>query len=256
MSRGELSDEQLSRYSRHLLLPEIDLAGQSRLQQASAVIVGAGGLGNPTAMYLASSGLGRICIVDDDTIDLGNLQRQIAFHSDNLGQAKASRLRQTLLALNPDIQVEAVARRADSRLLTQLAADADVLIDCSDNFATRFATNQASLATRTPLISGSAIGFMGQVSTFDPRQPTNPCYRCLYPEDDNAPPESCRDRGVFAPLVGIIGSMQAAEALKIVLEIGQPLTGRLLSIDARSMTPRLASLRKDPLCPACTAPQA
>lgn len=251
MSTTEFSDNQLSRYSRHLLLPEFDLAGQSRLSQAGAVIIGAGGLGSPAALYLASSGIGRITIIDDDKIDLGNLQRQIAFRSNDLDQPKAQRLCDTLLALNPEIQVDAVNRRADSELLSQLAADTDILLDCSDNFETRFAINSASLLAETPLISGAAIGFQGQVSTFDPRQPSAPCYRCLYHEQADTPQETCRDRGVFAPLVGIIGSIQAAEAIKLLLGIGQSLVGRLLTLDAQSMAPRLSNLPKDPLCPAC-----
>jgi molybdopterin/thiamine biosynthesis adenylyltransferase len=252
MSQPELSDQQLSRYSRHLLLPEIDLAGQARLGQASVVIIGAGGLGSPAAMYLASSGVGHITLVDDDSVDLGNLQRQIAFRNNDLEQSKAERLGAALQALNPEIEIIAHCRRADSDLLAQLAAGADALLDCSDNFDTRFATNQASLATNTPLISGAAIRFQGQVSSFDPRQSTSPCYRCLYHERDDAPQETCRDRGIFAPLVGIIGSIQAAETLKILLGIGQPLTGRLLTLNALSMTPRLANLPKDPHCPACS----
>lgn len=252
MSPTEFSDNQLSRYSRHLLLPEIDLTGQSRLRQAGAVIIGAGGLGSPAALYLAGSGIGRITIIDDDKIDLGNLQRQIAFRSNDLDQPKAQRLRDALLALNPEIQVDTVNRRADSELLSQLAADTDILLDCSDNFETRFAINSASLLTKTPLISGAAIGFQGQVSAFDPRQPASPCYRCLYHEQATPPQETCRDRGVFAPLVGIIGSIQAAETIKLLLGIGQPLVGRLLALDALSMAPRLSNLPKDPLCPACS----
>ncbi|ALP52136.1 hypothetical protein Tel_02690 [Candidatus Tenderia electrophaga] len=251
MKPPDFSDDQLSRYSRHLLLPEIDLAGQTRLGQARIVIIGAGGLGAPAALYLASSGIGRITIIDDDDIDLGNLQRQIAFRNSDLGQAKTDRLRAALITLNPEIRVDAVNRRADASLLADAAANADVLLDCSDNFETRFATNQASLSCATPLISGAAIGFQGQVCTFDPRQVAAPCYRCLYPEQADTPQETCRDRGVFAPLVGIIGSIQAAEAIKLLLNIGRGLSGRLLTIDALTMTPRLVKLSKDPLCPAC-----
>jgi molybdopterin/thiamine biosynthesis adenylyltransferase len=253
MSTTELSDEQLSRYSRHLLLPEIDLAGQIRLKQAKAVIVGAGGLGSPAAMYLASSGIGHLTIVDDDMIDLGNLQRQIAFRNSDINHPKAKRLREALLALNPDIHVEAVCKRADGELLSQLAANADILLDCCDNFASRFAINQASLETKTPLVSGAAIRFQGQVSVFDPRLENSPCYRCLYHQEADSPQETCSDRGIFAPLVGIIGSIQAAEAIKILLNIGQPLAGQLLTIDALSMTPRQIKLPKDSQCPACGA---
>lgn len=246
-----LSDDQLSRYSRHLLLPEIDLAGQTRLTQSKALIIGAGGLGSPAAMYLASSGVGNITIFDHDNVDLGNLQRQIAFHTQDIGAPKAERLRRRLLALNPEIEVTALCQRAEGNALAKAVASADVVIDACDNFDTRFAISQASLAGGTPLISGAAIRFQGQVTVFDPRQQESPCYHCLYREEESLPQDTCRDRGVFAPLVGIIGSIQAAEALKILLGSGQPLVGRLLRLDATTMTPRISKLTKDPSCPAC-----
>jgi len=252
MITAELSNDQLSRYSRHLLLPEIDLAGQARLSQAKAVIVGAGGLGSPVAMYLTSSGVGHITIFDDDSVDLGNLQRQIAFNNKDIGQAKAQCLRNNLLALNPEIEIEAICHRADKGKLSQTTNDADILIDCSDNFDSRFIINQTSLDNKIPLVSGAAIRFQGQVSVFDPRTKDAPCYQCLYnKEETDQPQQSCHDRGVFAPLVGIIGSLQAAEALKVVLNIGKPLTGQLLTIDALNMSPRRLKLNKDPSCPAC-----
>ncbi len=252
MSTTELSNDQLSRYSRHLLLPEIDLAGQTRLSQAKAVIVGAGGLGSPVAMYLASSGVGRITIFDDDTVDLGNLQRQIAFNNKDIDKEKAQCLRNTLLALNPEIEVEAICHRADKDQLNQATNDADILIDCSDNFDSRFTINQASLDNKIPLVSGAAIRFQGQVAVFDPRSQDAPCYQCLYNEEESSQPQqTCHDRGVFAPLVGIIGSIQAAEVLKVILNIGEPLTGQLLTIDALNMNPRRLKLNKDPSCPAC-----
>jgi adenylyltransferase/sulfurtransferase len=246
-----LSDEQLNRYSRHLLLPEIDLAGQARLSSARVLVIGAGGLGSPAAMYLASSGVGKITIFDHDEVDLGNLQRQIAFRTSDIGAPKAERLRQTLLELNPEIEVEAFCQRAEGSILSQAVAAADVVIDACDNFDSRFAINQACFASATPLVSGAAIRLQGQVTVFDPRQQASPCYRCLYREDATLPQESCRDRGVFAPLVGIIGSIQAAEALKLLLGLGQPLTGRLLLLDALTMTPRLINLPRDPDCPVC-----
>ncbi len=255
MSTTEFSDEQLSRYSRHLLLPEIDLTGQTNLKKASAAIIGAGGLGSPAALYLASSGIGHLQIIDDDNIELGNLQRQIAFRNNDIGQPKATRLRNTLLDLNPEIEIQAISKRADQALLNEIATRSDILLDCSDNFTTRFAINQASLATKTPLISGAAIRFQGQISVFDPRQDDTPCYRCLYREEADSTEETCRDRGIFAPLVGIIGSMQAAEAIKLLLEIGQPLTAQLLTIDALSMSLRRIKLPKDPHCPACSGEQ-
>ena len=252
MSPNELSNDQLNRYSRHLLLPEIDLAGQTRLNQAKAIIIGAGGLGSPVAMYLASSGLGHITIFDDDTVDLGNLQRQIAFNSNDIGNKKTHSLRNTLLALNPEIEVDAICDRADMKRLSQAANDTDILIDCSDNFDSRFTINQVSLNAKIPLVSGAAIRFKGQVAVFDPRQEDAPCYQCLYNEEASSQPqEACYDRGVFAPLVGIIGSIQAAEALKVILNIGKPLAGQLLTMNALNMTPRLLKLKKDPLCPAC-----
>lgn len=252
MSEAELSNDQLNRYSRHLLLPEIDLEGQRRLSTSRALIVGAGGLGCPAAMYLTSSGVGKITIFDDDTIDLGNLQRQIAFKSSDIGKKKAGQLRNALLAINPDIQIEAVCERATDERLNQAAVDADILIDCSDNFSSRFAINNASIATNTPLISGAAIRFQGQVTVFDPRQADSPCYQCLYHENEmDAPLESCQDRGVFAPLVGIIGSIQAAEAIKLLLGVGTSLCGNLLTINSMHMLPRHIKLTKDPQCPAC-----
>ncbi len=252
MSTAELSNSQLNRYSRHLLLPEIDLAGQARLSQAKAVIIGAGGLGSPAAMYLASSGVGHITIFDDDRVDLGNLQRQIAFTLNDIENNKAQCLRNTLLALNPEIEIKAIHRRADKRQLRKIANNTDVLIDCCDNFDSRFIINQASLEHKIPLVSGAAIRFQGQVSIFDPRTKNAPCYQCLYNEKEpEQARQTCHDRGVFAPLVGIIGSIQAAEALKIILNIGKPLTGQLLTIDALNMTPRRLKLNKDPFCPAC-----
>jgi adenylyltransferase/sulfurtransferase len=247
-----LSNDQLNRYSRHLLLPEIDLAGQTRLANTKALVIGAGGLGSPAAMYLASSGVGRITIFDHDEVDLGNLQRQIAFRTDDIGAQKAARLRQTLLELNPEIEVEAFCQRAEGGALTQAVAAADVVIDASDNFDTRFAINQACFTTNTPLVNGAAIRLQGQVTVFDPRQQDSPCYHCLYREEESLPQESCRDRGIFAPLVGIIGSIQAAEALKLLLGLGQPLTGRLLLLDALTMTPKVVNLLKDPDCPICS----
>lgn len=245
------SDDQLSRYSRHLLLPEIDLDGQALLAQSRVLIVGAGGLGSPAAMYLASSGAGNITIFDHDHIDLGNLQRQIAFRTNDIGQPKADRLRQALLELNPEIVVTSHNQPAEGGSLLRAVSEADVVIDASDDFDTRFAINQACFDNNTPLISGAAIRFQGQVTVFDPRRNDSPCYHCLYHKEETLPQESCRDRGVFAPLVGIIGSMQAAEALKILLGMGQPLTGRLLLLDSTIMTPRITKLAKDPECPVC-----
>lgn len=251
MIAQELSELQLSRYSRHLLLPEIDLAGQARLANAKALIIGAGGLGSPAAMYLASSGVGKITIFDHDQVDLGNLQRQIAFRTNDIGAQKSERLCRTLLELNPEIEAISFCQRAEGTALTEAIVAADVVIDACDNFDTRFAINQACFATITPLVSGAAIRLQGQVTVFDPRIQECPCYCCLYREDEELPQDTCRDRGVFAPLVGIIGSIQAAEAIKLLLRMGQPLTGRLLLIDALTMTPRIVNLAKDTDCPIC-----
>lgn len=251
MSDTEFTHEQLARYSRHLLLPEIDLEGQEKLSGSSVSIIGAGGLGGPAALFLASSGVGRITIFDDDQVDLGNLQRQIAFKTKDIDKQKAIKLRQEALELNPEIEVIAHDQRATQDDLIQTAQQSDLLLDCCDNFETRFAINRACQTTNTPLVSGAAIRFQGQVTVFDPRQANSPCYHCLFQETEELQQETCRDRGVFAPLVGIIASIQAAEALKLLINTGQTLTGRLLSIDALNMVPRISRIAKDPTCPVC-----
>lgn len=251
MSEDQLSNAQLSRYSRHLLLPEIDLAGQAQLARSKALVIGAGGLGNPAATYLASSGVGSITIFDHDKVDLGNLQRQTAFKTRDIGSFKSERLANALKELNPEVEVNAVCHRASGETLTAAVMNTDIVIDASDNFDTRFAINQACFAASTPLVSGAAIRFQGQVTVFDPRQQTSPCYHCLYHEEEGLPDETCRDRGIFAPLVGIIGSIQAAEALKVLVGAGDTLVGRLILIDALAMTPRILKLTKDPGCPVC-----
>mgnify|MGYP001277990891 CR=1 FL=1 len=246
-----MNDEQLLRYSRHVLLPEIGIEGQQRLLAAHALVVGAGGLGSPAAMYLGSAGVGQLTLVDDDTVDLTNLQRQIAHDLSRLGLPKADSLRMRVAAINPDLQVQAWARRADAALLERLVADADVVLDCSDNYATRHLVNAACVRHRRPLVSGAAIGFEGQLSVFDPRSAASPCYACLFPPDAVAPQANCATMGVFAPVVGIVGSMQAAEALELLAGIGAPLAGRLLMLDARAMRwdeVRVARRRDCPVC--------
>ncbi|TRZ67129.1 MAG: HesA/MoeB/ThiF family protein [Comamonadaceae bacterium] len=230
-----MQDEELLRYSRHILLEDIGIEGQTRILQGHALIIGAGGLGSPAAMYLACSGIGQITLVDDDRVELTNLQRQIAHTTASVGQPKVASAKETLLALNPHVQVKALAVRADAALLDTLVAQADVVLDCCDNFATRQAVNAACVKHRKPLVSGAAIQMDGQITVYDPRDPTSPCYACVFPPDHTPEETRCATMGVFAPLVGIIGAMQAAEALKILAPIGQALTGRLLMLDGRSM---------------------
>ena len=235
MTERSMQDEELLRYSRHILLDDIGIEGQTRILQGHALIIGAGGLGSPAAMYLACSGIGQITLVDDDSVELTNLQRQIAHTTANVGQPKVASAKETLLALNPHVQVNALAVRADAALLDTLVAQADVVLDCCDNFVTRQAVNAACVKHRKPLVSGAAIQMDGQITVYDPRDPTSPCYACVFPPDHTPEETRCATMGVFAPLVGIIGAMQAAEALKILASIGQALTGRLLMLDGRSM---------------------
>ena len=230
-----MTDEQLLRYARHLMLDEIGVEGQRRVMAAHAVVIGAGGLGSPVALYLGSAGVGRITVLDHDTVDLSNLQRQIAHNRSRLGQPKAESARATVAAINPDVQFHALVRRADAALLDELLPRADVVLDCSDNFATRHAVNAACVKHGKPLVSGAAIGWDAQLSVYDTRQASAPCYACLFPPESAPPDVACSTMGVLAPLVGIIGSLQAAEALKLIVGTGEPLTGRLLMLDARSM---------------------
>jgi len=246
-----VDDASLLRYARHILLDEFGIEGQARVQAAHALIVGAGGLGSPAALYLAAAGVGRLTLADDDAVDLSNLQRQILHRSDRVGQPKAVSGRTTLLDLNPGIQVQARVERIDGDALNALVAQADVVLDCTDNFATRHAINRACVAHRRPLVSGAAIRFDGQVSVFDLRQDAAPCYHCLFPDGDDVENASCATTGVFAPLLGIIGSMQAAEALKLLTGIGHSLSGRLLWLDARTMQWRSVTVARDAECPVC-----
>ncbi|MCS6810710.1 MAG: HesA/MoeB/ThiF family protein [Tepidimonas sp.] len=246
-----MTDEQLLRYSRHILLEEWGIEGQQRLLQAHAVVVGAGGLGSPVALYLASAGVGRITLVDPDTVDLTNLQRQIAHSQARLGQPKALSARAAMQALNPEVRVEALVQRADEALLDALLPDADVLLDCSDNFATRHALNRASVRHRVPLVSGAAIRFDGQVAVFDPRQPAAACYACLFAPEQAPDEVRCATMGVFAPLVGIIGSLQAAEALKLLAGLPAGLSGKLLMLDGRASHFTEVRLQRRADCPVC-----
>jgi molybdopterin/thiamine biosynthesis adenylyltransferase len=230
-----MNDNQLLRYSRHILLDEIGIEGQERLLAAHALVIGAGGLGSPAAYYLASAGIGKITLVDNDTVDLTNLQRQILHTTERVGQAKAHSGKQTLAQINPEIEVVALTERVEGERLMELVGQATVVLDCSDNFATRHAVNRACVSQKVPLVSGAAIRFDGQISVFDPRSGTTPCYACLFPPDQQFEEVLCSTMGVFAPLVGIIGTMQAAEALKLAAGTGESLAGRLLLLDARNM---------------------
>jgi molybdopterin/thiamine biosynthesis adenylyltransferase len=246
-----VNDDQLLRYSRHLLLDAISIEGQRRLLASHALIVGAGGLGSPVAMYLGTAGVGRLTVVDHDHVELTNLQRQIAHNLSRIGLAKADSVRQTVGAINPDVQVQTRVQRADAALLDELLPDVDVVLDCTDNFRTRHAINAACVKHRKPLVSGAAIGFDGQVSVYDSRQPQAPCYACLFPPDAPYEETACATMGVFAPLVGIVGSVQAAEALKLLTGAGMPLAGRLLMLDALAMRWDEIALPRQAGCPVC-----
>ncbi|HZV67022.1 MAG TPA: molybdopterin-synthase adenylyltransferase MoeB [Telluria sp.] len=246
-----MNDQQLLRYSRHILLDEIGIEGQQKLLAASALVIGAGGLGSPAALYLASAGVGRIVLVDDDAVDLTNLQRQILHTTARIGQPKAESGREALLQINPEIEVVALRERAGDARLAQLVRAATVVLDCSDNFATRHAVNRACVAHKVPLVSGAVIRFDGQISVFDSRRADAPCYSCLFPQDGKFEDAACSTMGVFAPLVGVIGAMQAAEALKLVIGIGESLAGRLLLLDGRAMEWTSITLARNPACPLC-----
>ena len=246
-----MNDSQLLRYSRHILLDEIGIEGQRRLLDSHALVIGAGGLGSPVALYLGTAGVGRITIVDHDTVDVTNLQRQIAHNLARVGRPKAESARDTIAAINPDVQVTPLVERADAARLDVLVRGADVVIDCSDNFATRHAVNAACVAHKKPLVSGAAIGFDGQVSVYDTRDPEAPCYACLFPAEATFEEVQCATMGVFAPLVGIIGSVQAAEALKLLMGIGDSLSGRLQMLDARAMEWTEVRLTRQANCAVC-----
>ena len=251
-----MDDRQLLRYSRHLLLDDIGIEGQQRLLDSHALIVGAGGLGSPVALYLASAGVGQITLVDDDTVDLTNLQRQIMHTEARVGQPKVASAEAAIGALNPGVRVRTVAQRADEAQLTEQAAAADVVLDCTDNFATRQALNRACVATGRPLVSGAAIGFDGQISVYDPRRAASPCYACVFPPTQAVEEARCATMGVFAPLVGIIGTLQASEALKLLCGIGEPLVGRLLMLDARRTEWTELRVPRQADCPVCSATRA
>lgn len=251
-----LDDAQLLRYSRHILLPEIGVEGQARLAATRVLVVGAGGLGCPVALYLGASGVGTLTLADGDVVDLSNLQRQIGHRTDAIGIHKAESLAATVRAINPDIVVEPWRDALSGLALDAAVRAADVVVDASDNFATRHAVNRACVARGRPLVSGAAIGFSGQLAVFDTRQSDAPCYHCLFPEsvspDQPVEPElRCSEAGVFSPLVGIVGAMQAAETLKLLMGVGMPLTGRLLLWDGLRAEARQVRVPRDPACPVC-----
>ncbi len=246
-----MDDQQLLRYSRHVLLDALGVEGQEKLLAGHALVVGAGGLGSPAALYLASAGIGTLTLADGDTVDLTNLQRQILHTQERVGQLKVESGRAALAAVNPETRVVPLASRLSGEALEAAVAAANVVLDCTDNFATRHAINRACLRQRKPLVSGAAIGFDGQLSVFDPRRADSPCYHCLFPEGEDVVETRCAVMGVFAPLTGLIGCAQAAEALKLVAGIGDSLCGRLWLLDALSMQWRSIRVGRDPGCTAC-----
>ena len=247
-----MQDDELLRYSRHILLDDIGIEGQTRILNGHALVIGAGGLGSPVVMYLAVSGIGHITLVDHDTVDLTNLQRQIAHRSDSVGQAKVASAARTVRELNDKAHITTRQQRADAQLLDQLVPTADVVLDCSDNFTTRHSINAACVRHGKPLVSGAAIQFDGQISVYDPRDVMSPCYACVFPPDVTFEETRCATMGVFAPLVGIIGTMQAAEALKLLAGVGRSLAGRLLMLDGRAMEWTDVRMPRNPHCPVCS----
>jgi adenylyltransferase/sulfurtransferase len=248
-----LDDARLLRYSRHVLLPEVGIEGQENIARARVLVVGAGGLGCPVALYLGASGVGSLVIADGDDVDLTNLQRQIGHATASIGRNKAQSLAATVSAINPDVDVLAVPRRIEGAALARLVGEVDLVVDASDNFATRHAVNSACVAASKVLVSGSAIGFTGQLAVFDPRVADSPCYHCLFPQTAEEPALRCADAGVFSPLVGVIGAAQAMEALKCLVPAGEPLLGRLLLWDGLAGQCRTLKVPRDPDCPVCGA---
>lgn len=251
---AELNDAQLLRYSRHILLDDIGIDGQQRICEATVLVLGAGGLGSPAALYLASAGIGRLVLADHDVVDLTNLQRQILHTADRVGLPKVESGRASIHALNPEVEVIAVQEKLVGDALDHWVAQSTVVLDCSDNFATRHAVNRACVRHRVPLVSGAAIRFDGQLAVFDPRDAASPCYHCLFPEGEDVEVVRCATMGVFAPLTGIIGTMQAAEALKLVAQVGESLAGKLMLLDVRSMEWTTIRVPRDPGCVVCGTP--
>lgn len=245
-----MNDQQLQRYSRQILLPQIDYEGQQRLLEGHALIVGLGGLGSPASLYLAAAGVGHLTLVDFDTVDLSNLQRQIVHRTSDIGRPKIESARDNLAGLNPDVRIDTFPGPLDDEALRLAVRTADVVLDCTDNFAARHAINRACVAERKPLVSAAAIRLEGQLSVFDTRKESSPCYHCLYREDGEEL-ETCTRNGILAPVVGSLGTLQALEAIKVLLDLGEPLVGRLLLFDALTFDLRTLRLKRDPACPVC-----
>ena len=246
-----MDDQSLLRYSRHILLNEFGLEAQQRLSQAHALVVGAGGLGSAALMYLASGGVGRISIADGDRVDITNLQRQVVHREDTIGMNKAMSAQRQLRAINSTITIDAIQERLSGDALNEVVRNADIVLDCSDNFATRHAINRACVQHKKPLVSGAAVRFDGQITSFDLRRAESPCYHCLFPDQPDAIEERCAVMGVFAPLVGIIGTMQAAEAIRLLSDLGEPLIGRMLMLDGLSLNWQTVRFRRDADCAVC-----
>ena len=245
-----MNDEQLLRYSRQIMLPEVDIAGQEKLLAATALIIGLGGLGSPAALYLATAGIGRLILTDHDTVDLSNLQRQIVHRDESIGSTKVESAAATLRGINPDVELELIPERLEGPALTDAISRSTIVVDATDNFSARYAMNEVCVELGVPLVSAAAIRWEGQVAVFDPRDPESPCYRCLYSEGDDGA-LNCSENGVIAPLVGIIGTCQAMETIKLLTGVGDPLTGYVLYLDAKRMEWRKLRLPKNPDCPTC-----
>jgi len=248
-----MNDQQLQRYSRQILMPQIDFDGQQKLLQSHALIIGLGGLGSPASLYLAAAGVGNLTLVDFDTVDLSNLQRQIIHRTADLGRPKIESARDNLLALNPDIRIDTLPGPLDEHALLAAVQAADTVLDCTDNFASRHAINRACVTARKPLVSAAAIRFEGQLAVFDPRDASSPCYHCLYPETAETEQETCTQNGILSPVVGSLGTLQALETIKVLLNLGEPLRGRLMLFDALTFDIRILKLKRDPHCAVCGA---
>jgi len=247
----DFSDEQLLRYSRQIMLPQFGIDAQQKLSQSHAVIIGLGGLGSPAALYLAAAGIGQLTLVDDDVVEISNLQRQIIHRTETMGETKVASARSQLMAINPDSQIRIIDKKLDASEMAELFQHTDCVLDATDNFDSRFLINKICFQQKTPLISAAAIRFEGQITVFDPRDNNSPCYACLYPQagEENT---TCSENGILAPVVGILGCMQALETIKVLCDIGDTLTGKLQLFDAMNMQWRTLKLRKDPGCPICS----